>query len=245
MIGTGLPRRVQLSPNVEPRVGDLSPHILLLHYTGMDDAQKACDWLCNPISKVSCHYLIDEQGRIVQMVDETLRAWHAGQSNWAGELDINSRSIGIEIQNGGHSAGSPDFPPEQMAAVVALSADIVRRQNIAPRMVLAHSDVAPGRKIDPGEKFNWALLNAGGVGHWVEPEPVNGGTFLQSGDTGDAVYALQSMLKMYGYGIDVNQQYDHLTRIVVEAFQRHFRPARVDGIADQSTVATLHRLLVS
>ncbi len=245
MIGTSLPHRIQLSPNVEPRVDDLKPSILILHYTGMGDAAKACNWLCNPASKVSCHYLIDEQGGIVQMVDEGLRAWHAGVSSWAGEPDINSRSIGIEIQNLGHSANCPDFPLAQMESVVRLCADITSRHHILPRCVLAHSDVAPGRKIDPGEKFDWAMLHRAGVGHWVKPEPISGGTFLQPGDSGDAVYALQSMLKIYGYGIDINSDFDARTKIVVEAFQRHFRPALVDGIADQSTVTTLHRLLTA
>jgi N-acetylmuramoyl-L-alanine amidase len=130
-----------------------------------------------------------------------------------------------------------------MAAVAELCKDLAKRHSIIGRNFLAHSDVAPGRKIDPGEKFDWGYLSAQGVGHWVEPEPIKGGTFLQSGDSGDAVMALQAMLKLYGYGIDVNGSFDARTKIVVEAFQRHFRTALVDGVADQSTVATLHKLL--
>lgn len=243
MIGTRLARRIQLSPNIEPRKAGLFPRYLILHYTGMDSAEKACNWLCVPESKVSCHYLIDEQGAITQMVGEELRAWHAGVSTWEDEIDINSASIGIEIQNPGHSGGYPDFPLPQMQAVAALSKDIITRHAIKAQHVLAHSDVAPGRKVDPGEKFDWHYLHAQGVGHWVEPEPVSSGVFLQEGDTGQSVLALQGMLKMYGYGIECHGQYDKRTRQVVEAFQRHFRPAKVDGVADQSSVATLHKLL--
>ena len=243
MIGTRLARLIQLSPNIEARKAGLFPRFLILHYTGMDSAEKACNWLCVPESKVSCHYLIDEQGAIIQMVGEELRAWHAGVSTWEDEIDINSASIGIEIQNPGHSGGYPDFPPAQMEAVAALSQDIVARHGIIPQHVLAHSDIAPGRKIDPGEKFDWRFLHERGVGHWVAPEPVSSGVFLQEGDGGESVTALQGLLKLYGYGIECHGKYDKRTRLVVEAFQRHFRPARVDGVADLSTVATLHKLL--
>jgi N-acetylmuramoyl-L-alanine amidase len=227
------------------RVGGVAPNLLILHYTGMTDAAKACDWLCDERSGVSSHYLVDEQGAIVQMVDEVNRAWHAGVSSWKDETDINSASIGIEIQNLGHLGGLPDFPLQQMQAVAALCRDIVTRYKISPRNVLAHSDVAPGRKIDPGEKFDWAYLAKQNVGHWVAAEPLSGGNFLQLGDSGDPVMALQGMFGMYGYGIDMTGNFDTRTKIVVEAFQRHFRQVLVDGIADQSTVATLHRLLHS
>jgi len=243
VIGTSLPKRIQLSPNINERRGGMPISILVLHYTGMSSAKKACDWLCNRESQVSCHYLIDEHGGIAQMVDEATRAWHAGVSSWHGEEDVNSISIGIEIQNPGHTLGYPDFEPAQMAGVAALSKDIITRNKIEPRNVVAHSDVAPGRKVDPGEKFDWAYLKAFGIGHYLEPEKISGGSFLQLGDSGDPVMALQAMLKMYGYGIDVNGEFDQRTRIVVEAFQRHFRQARVDGIADQSTVVTLHKLM--
>nr|WP_246715155.1 N-acetylmuramoyl-L-alanine amidase [Aestuariivirga litoralis] len=238
-----MPHRVQLSPNINERRVGKPISVLVLHYTGMSSAQKACDWLCNAQSEVSCHYLVDEQGAIVQMVDEAARAWHAGVSLWHGDEDINSLSIGIEIQNTGHSLGYEDFPLPQMQAVAALSKDIIQRNAIKPRNVLAHSDIAPGRKIDPGEKFDWGFLHEQGVGHYVAPEPLSGGSFLQMGDSGDPVMALQAMLKLYGYGLEVNGSFDQRTRIVVEAFQRHFRRERVDGIADASTVTTLHKLL--
>jgi N-acetylmuramoyl-L-alanine amidase len=243
VIGTALPHAIRFSPNSGERANNQKPTYLILHYTGMADAQKACDWLCDERSEVSSHYLVDEQGGIVQMVSEDKRAWHAGVSSWHGESDINSVSIGVEIQNRGHGDAYHDFPAAQMQAVADLCLDIITRHTIAPRNVLAHSDVAPGRKVDPGEKFDWSYLARSGVGNWVEPEPLGGGSFLQRGDSGDPVLALQGMLRMYGYGVDATGQFDARTKIVVEAFQRHFRPARVDGIADQSTVATLHKLL--
>ena len=243
MIVSPLAAEFIAAPGIEPRRGGRAPDMLLLHYTGMETAERARAWLCNPESGVSCHYLVDEDGRIVQMVDEGLRAWHAGQSLWQGDSDTNSRSIGIEIHNPGHTLDYRDFPMAQMEAVIALCRDILGRHAIAPRNVLAHSDVAPLRKIDPGERFDWAMLHRAGIGHWVPPAPVAGGQFLQAGDSGQGVEALQSMFALYGYGIDISGDYDRLTEAVVGAFQRHFRPARVDGIADLSTIDTLHRLL--
>lgn len=240
---TRLPHVVRPSPNVEERRSGVSPSILILHYTGMETAEKACAWLCAPESRVSCHYLVDEDGLITAMVDEELRAWHAGESSWHGETDINSHSIGIEIHNRGHFLGYPDFPPRQMKAVAELCQDIVDRHAIVPERVLAHSDVAPGRKIDPGEKFDWRYLHQQGVGHWVEPEALCAGPRLEQGAEGDSVREAQQLLARYGYGLPVTGVFDERTRIVVEAFQRHFRPQRVDGVWDQSSAGTLSRLL--
>jgi N-acetylmuramoyl-L-alanine amidase len=211
----------------------------------MDTATKALHWLTTQESEVSCHYLVDEQGAITQMVDENKRAWHAGAGSWHGVEDVNSRSIGVEIQNPGHTNGYVDFPRVQMVAVTELCRDIISRHKIEPRDVLAHSDIAPARKIDPGERFDWGFLHQHGVGHWVAPEPLSGGSFLQQGDQGDAVLALQSLLKHYGYEIQLNSFFDEATKLAVAAFQRHFRQAKVDGVADQSTVATLHKLLLN
>ena len=243
MTATALAHRRRAAANAEPRRDGKRADMLILHYTGMASAEAACDRLVAADSGVSCHYLVDEAGAIVHMVDEDLRAWHAGRAEWRGDSDINSRSIGIEIHNPGHGPDYRDFPPAQMQAVIALARDICARHAIAPQRVLAHSDVAPGRKIDPGEKFDWAALHRAGIGHWVEPEPVGGGAFLQTGDRGEAVAALQAMLAAYGYGIAASGLYDVATADVVAAFQRHFRPARVDGVADRSTVVTLHRLI--
>lgn len=231
------------SPNFGERAGGRSPDIILLHYTGMATADGALKWLCAPESQVSCHYFVHEDGRVEQLVREADRAWHAGKSVWKGEADINSASIGIEIANAGHPGGLPDFPDLQLNAVVELCLDCGRRWGIAPERVLAHSDVAPIRKVDPGEKFPWGRLHAAGVGHWVTPSSIAGERFFQRGDSGQPVEALQTMLSLYGYGTEINGFYSEKTEGDVAAFQRHFRPERVDGIADFSTIDTLHRLL--
>ena len=144
------------SPNHDERKDGRAPDIILLHYTGMQNAQEALNRLCSPESKVSSHYFVFEDGRIVQSVQESRRAWHAGDSQWAGETDINSSSIGIEIANPGHDFGYPDFPTRQIAAVIALCRGIIARRGIKPERVLAHSDVAPSRKRDPGRKISLA-----------------------------------------------------------------------------------------
>jgi N-acetylmuramoyl-L-alanine amidase len=235
--------------NVEPRRSRYAtsrPDILLLHYTGMMDAAKAVEWLASPASRVSCHYLVDEAGRVTQLVPESLRAWHAGASCWQGERDINSASIGIEIHNPGHELGYHEFPEPQIAAVIALCGDICRRNAIAAHRVLAHSDVAPERKIDPGEKFPWPRLAAEGVGHWVPPSPLReGARSLGPGDSGAAVAAAQRLLHAYGYDMPTDGVYDTRTAKVVRGFQLHFRPARADGRVDLSTLATAERLIAA
>jgi N-acetylmuramoyl-L-alanine amidase len=233
------------SPNVEPRRNGLKPDMLLLHYTGMDSAEAALDWLTRQESGVSCHYLVDAEGGIAQMVPESERAWHAGQSLWQGETDINSCSIGIEIHNPGHDFDYPDFPDAEMRAVEVLCRDILSRHAIPSHRVLAHSDVAPGRKRDPGEKFDWGRLARAGVGLWVPPAPVEDDQGLGPGDEGAMVAALQRDLLDYGYGVEVTTTYGTGLEKVVAAFQRHFRPARIDGRADRSTRETLARLLAA
>jgi N-acetylmuramoyl-L-alanine amidase len=183
-----------------------------------------------------------EDGRILRMVDESRRAWHAGKSLWAGETDINSRSVGIEITNPGHEFGYRPFPDPQVAAVIALCRDILSRHPIPPERVLAHSDVAPLRKDDPGELFPWDRLFASGVGHWVPPEPEAPGISFRLGERAPAVADLRRNLARYGYGLAEGEDFDDHTAAVVTAFQRHFRPSRVDGVADLSTVRTLARL---
>jgi len=232
------------SPNHGERRGVARPDILLLHYTGMDDAQAALKRLCQPGTEVSAHYVIFEDGRIVQCVAEGRRAWHAGASSWEGATDINSHSVGIEIANPGHDFGYPDFPGIQIEAVIALSRDIVARHGIPPHRVLAHSDVAPARKQDPGEKFPWDRLAAAGIGLWIEPEAIASDATVPATDDAD-VRELQAELARYGYGIGASGHFDQQTRDVVTAFQRHFRPARVDGIADASTATSLARLLAA
>jgi N-acetylmuramoyl-L-alanine amidase len=232
------------SPNHDVRVGD-DLDILLLHYTGMRSGAAAQQRLCDPEAKVSSHYIVHEDGLIVQLVDESRRARHAGVSCWQGWTDINSRSIGIEIVNGGHDDGCPPFPDRQIDAVIRLCRDIQSRWPIPQGGVLGHSDVAPDRKRDPGERFPWDRLYREGVGRWVAPEPICPGPELKPGYSGDAVSRLQERLSDYGYGIPATGIFCELTHDVVTAFQRHFRPLRVDGAADVSTLATLHRLLLA
>ena len=240
---SALVRYVRSSPNRDARA--LSADILLLHYTGMTSTADAIERLRDPDAKVSSHYVVDEQGDIFQLVPETSRAWHAGLSSWEGEGDINSRSIGIEIANPGHGFGYPDFPEVQIAAVIALCRDIVMRHLVRPDRVLAHSDVAPQRKLDPGEKFPWERLHRAGVGAWIAPSPIRPGAVLTLRDSGPEVADLQAALRDYGYGIEANGVYDDLTEAVVTAFQRHFRTDCVDGRADQSTIDTLRTLLAA
>lgn len=245
-VDTRLATSLRPAPNFGPRRGDMRPSILLLHYTGVETAAKAIDWLTRVESRVSCHYAIDEVGVVTQMVAEDMRAWHAGEAMWAGESDINSASVGIEIHNPGHEMGYPDFPEAQMRAVEALSRDIVARHGIRPERVLAHSDVAPMRKKDPGEKFPWQRLAKAGIGHWVQPAPVvQAEPGLACGVAGPLVAEVQARLRDYGYGIEATGVVDSKTDYVVTAFQRHFRPARVDGRIDQSTITTLERLIAA
>jgi N-acetylmuramoyl-L-alanine amidase len=238
---TPLVAELHPSPNIEPRKAGFAPTILIMHYTGLPTAERAIDVLSRPDCKVSCHYVIDTDGRIVQMVSEECRAWHAGVSSWSGETDINSASIGFEIQNPGHMLGYPDFPLAQMEAVSALARDVIRRRNIAPHRVLAHSDVAPGRKIDPGEKFDWGWLARRGVGHWVPPARL--GEAEPCSPSAADVARARALLAEYGYKIDLKGPFDSDMQTVVKAFQLHFRPERPDGRLDGSTLDTLSRLV--
>ncbi len=228
------------SPNHGPRARAISA--LVLHYTGMPTAESALELLCSPICEVSAHYFVEESGRILQLVPESRRAWHAGASFWAGETDMNSASIGIEIVHPGH-IDPHAYPPAQIKAVIALSKDICARHKIAPERVLAHSDIAPRRKIDPGEFFPWAALAAAGVGRYVEPLAPDDGPALELDAAGEAVARLQRQLAALGYKIVETGVYDEDTASAVAAFQRHWRPARVGGRADASTIDALTRLL--
>jgi len=235
------------SPNHGARSGHRRPDSVVLHYTGMPTAGEALAWLCNPAAQVSCHYFVGEDGRIAQLVAEDRRAWHAGVSLWKGERDLNSASIGVEIVNPGHGAGEAaptPFPERQIDAVIALLRDVGARHAIRPERILAHSDIAPARKRDPGEAFPWETLWRAGVGHWTPPTPIaDGGPILRRGDEGPPVRAAQALFALYGYGVELTGAYDRQTELAVTAFQRHFRPLRIDGEADASTIATLRALL--
>jgi N-acetylmuramoyl-L-alanine amidase len=235
---------VRPSPNHGERKAGMKPNMLVLHYTGMPDAEGAVRHLCNPASEVSAHYVVLEDGRVIQCVQESRRAWHAGQSYWEGETDINSCSIGIEIANPGHDNGYPDFPKRQIAAVTALCRSILTRYRIPAERVLGHSDVAPSRKHDPGEKFPWRTLQSSGIGLWVKPVPiVPNGTIYVLGEDNPAIKELQDLLVRYGFAVTANGYLDGTTRDAIAAFQRHFRPEKVDGVFDISTLETLRSLL--
>ncbi len=233
------------SPNHGERRDGRRPDMLILHYTGMPVDGEALQWLCNPVSEVSCHYFVFPDGQILQLVPEGRRAWHAGLSAWGEEHDVNSASIGIEIAHPGHDGGLPPYPEAQVDAVTRLCRDIAARWRIPPDRVLAHSDVAPDRKRDPGELFPWETLHRAGVGHWVRPAAMSDGRFFARGDRGTPVEALQAMLALYGYALPITGAFDETTERVVTAFQRHFRQSKVDGVADASTITTLRDLIAS
>ncbi len=223
------------SPNHGPRRPDAAVDILLLHYTGMADCAAALDRLCDPAAKVGAHYLIDEDGTTYRLVPEGRRAWHAGVASWAGERDVNGRSIGIELANPGHELGYRRFPEAQIAALIALARQLVGRHPIPPGRVLGHSDVAPGRKLDPGELFPWPALARAGIGLWPEPDP---GARPELDPA-----SVQRRLARFGYAAGESGVPDRATVEVIEAFQRHFRPRRIDGAIDRDTVARLDALM--
>lgn len=215
------------SPNVDARPGTGVIDMLILHYTGMQTAQDALDRLCDPAAKVSAHYLIDEDGSVWRLVDETRRAWHAGVSSWRDCRDINGASIGIELVNPGHEFGYRTFPEAQMAALEELARDILVRHAIPSRHVLGHSDVAPQRKLDPGELFDWPRLARAGIGLWPD--------FGASVTPPESIADVQAGLATIGYASPGSGMLDDETRVVIMAFQRHFRPALCDGTPDLET----------
>ena len=206
-----------MSPNYDARPDGAVIDMLVLHYTGMQSAQAAIGRLCDPASRVSSHYVVEEDGRVHALVPEAARAWHAGVSNWRGRTELNAFSVGIEIVNPGHEWGYRPFPALQMAAVCELCLAILSRHPIAPRNVVGHSDIAPSRKQDPGELFDWPGLAANGVGLWPAAD-------------GRRVDDLGAALATIGYGPDP---------AALTAFQRHWRPTGVTGVADDETRARL------
>ena len=235
------------SPNHDARPARVAIDMLVLHYTGMPTGGEALQALCDTRRKVSAHYLVEEDGRVFALVDEVRRAWHAGEACWRGRRDVNARSIGIEIVNPGHEWGYRDFPPAQMRALIALARDVVARHAIPPRHVLAHSDVAPRRKQDPGERFDWRALAAAGVGLWAGESVAAAGAGSEKKGRGGEGDFLHLRRDLFRFGYEVKRSggaLDEELAIVLRAFQRHFRPWRVDGIADAQTRAILERLLV-
>ncbi len=217
------------SPNHDARPATVPVDILVMHYTGMETAEAALAQLCDPASKVSAHYTVDEDGTIYAHVPESARAWHAGVSWWAGARDLNGRSIGIEIVNPGHEFGYRAFPTEQIDAVIALSKGILSRHPIPARRVLGHSDVAPDRKEDPGELFPWHQLAAAGIGLWPQERKAV------------LPISFEKALRRFGYGIRPDTEVSLEQAII--AFQRHFRPGRLDGVLDAECESILAGLL--
>ncbi len=216
----------RLSANFDDRPPGAVVDMLVLHYTGMATVEAALERLRDPMTEVSAHYLIGEQGDVISLVAEEYRAWHAGEAFWRGNTDINGRSIGIELVNPGHEFGYRTFTETQMAALQELAADILGRHRVPARNVVAHSDVAPRRRTDPGELFDWRRLAAGGIGLWP-------GAWEAREAAADEV---RNMLAGYGYETgDLGK--------TVTAFQRRFRPRQIDGVADAETVGRLDALL--
>lgn len=235
------------SPNHDSR-GGAPVEKLVLHYTGMKTGEEALARLCESESKVSAHYVVEEDGRIFKLVEESERAWHAGISYWRGCQDMNARSVGIEIVNPGHEFGYREFPEPQIRAVIALCGDILTRHpKIKDRSVVGHSDIAFRRKQDPGELFPWERLAHEGIGLWHgNPPPKAIPRPLQLGDVGESVRQMEEMLIFYGYGLTVDAVFSEMTEQCVIAFQRHFRPSKVDGVWDgecQSRLEALIKLL--
>jgi N-acetylmuramoyl-L-alanine amidase len=218
--------RERLSPNHNERPGPVD--MLILHYTGMASAAAALDRLCDPAAKVSAHYVIEEDGTVWRLVPEEARAWHAGVSFWAGRRDINGHSIGIELVNPGHDFGYRPFPDAQMAALESLARAILARHPIPPRHVLGHSDVAPRRKIDPGELFDWPRLARAGIGFWPD-------FAAKPGRIPVDIPEIHTELAKIGYEIPQNAPADTQITPAITAFQRHFRPSVCDGVPDTET----------
>ncbi len=230
------------SPNFNERPEGTEVKYLILHYTGMATGQEALNRLCDPDAKVSAHYLVEEDGRIISLVPEEKRAWHAGVSYWDGDTDINGLSIGIEIVNPGHDGPNykgnyRKYPEIQMKSVIQLCQEVLSRYEIKPYHIFGHSDVAPDRKIDPGEFFDWELLAKNRIG--ILPELGGGETpFLMPDD-----HTIQEMLQEYGYKIEITGKMDQQSRNVISAFQRHFRPEDFSGEMDCETIQTLQKLI--
>ena len=235
------------SPNCDERPGDAGPvDTLVLHYTGMVSAEAALARMTDARARVSAHWCIGEDGTLWRLVPEERRAWHAGVSEWRGLRSVNDRSVGIELVNPGHEHGYRPFPPLQMDALLDLARAIVARHPIEPRNVVAHSDIAPARRQDPGELFGWPRLAEAGIGLW--PEEGEGSAqdrpALRQGDSGAAVRRQQERLRAVGYSLAADGDFGAATAAVVRAFQRHFRQTRVDGAIDAGTAEVLERVSV-
>ena len=234
------------SPNFNERKAP--PDMVVLHYTGMRSSWEALERLRDPDARVSSHYCVDEDGSVYRLVAEERRAWHAGVAFWRGETDINTVSIGIEIVNPGHEFGYRDFPSAQIDAVIGLLDEVRGRWDIPDHRILGHSDVAPARKADPGERFPWKTLASHDHGLWVEPElppPDVMGPPLGIDDSGPGVFALQGALAKLGYNLLPGGPYDDETAAIVRAFQRHWCPQDMGTAAEGRADARLRIRLMA
>ena len=219
------------SPNYNNRPLGTDIDILVLHYTGMPETAQALERMCNPTTEVSAHYLIDIDGKILKLISETKRAWHAGISSWRGDCNINDRSIGIELANPGHEFGYREFSTPQIDSLIKVAKEIITRRPIPARNIIGHSDISPTRKKDPGEFFDWYKLALEGIGHWPEtPSKKN----IKQVNESNYELALQA----YGY------ETSDLSATIL-AFQRHFLPSRCDGLPDQELFNMLEILINS
>ncbi|MER2520289.1 MAG: N-acetylmuramoyl-L-alanine amidase [Bdellovibrionales bacterium] len=219
------------SPNFDKRDPLVPLRYVVLHYTGMKSGEEALARLRDPAAKVSAHYLIEEDGRVFALVEESARTWHAGKSFWRGVTDLNSASIGIELVNPGHEFGYRAFSKPQIASLVPLVQDIVARHRLDPRQaLLAHSDIAPQRKQDPGELFPWRELAEQGLGVW--PAPAASSQPATCAET-------QNLLRGVGYDCPNSHVYDDPTRAALMAFQRRFDPQNLTGMPEPQTTAML------
>ncbi|NDE90521.1 MAG: N-acetylmuramoyl-L-alanine amidase [Alphaproteobacteria bacterium] len=217
------------SPNFDARTGCTAPSLVVLHYTGMKDGAAALARLCDREEKVSAHYVVEEDGRIFALVDETMRAWHAGKSFWRGISDVNSHSIGIEIVNPGHEHGYRTFPDVQMHAVLELCQQIKTRYELPSNAFIGHSDIAPQRKEDPGELFDWKMLAQHGIGIWPDTKTQDAQP-LSSAET-------QKLLEHIGYDCSGD------LALVITAFQRHYVPHNLSGVVDKETARILRAVI--
>jgi N-acetylmuramoyl-L-alanine amidase len=235
----------RLTLNFDDRPEDGKIDMLVMHYTGMKSGEEAFNRLCDPEAKVSAHYMVYEDGSIINLVQEDKRAWHAGISCWRGISSLNDTSIGIEIVNPGHEWGYRKFPEEQMEALVVLAKDIMERHSIPARNVVGHSDIAPARKEDPGELFDWKSLAKEGIGLWPRTGLIwrGGEALVQPGKEDLDVARVQKMLADYGYHIRVDGFYGPKTEYIVKAFKRHFVPEQLNVVWDKLADVRMKALL--
>ncbi len=217
------------SPNFNARPAGVTIDTLVLHYTGMKTAKDALSRLTDKESKVSSHYMIDESGKIYQLVDQKYRAWHAGISHWRGRDSVNDFSIGVELVNRGHEHGYHEFPDAQMGSLINLCDRIIKRYSIDAYNIVGHSDIAPDRKKDPGELFDWKYLFKNGIGIWHDIDLSTDFCIIYSlGDRHEDIKKIQRKLVKFGYKIEETGYYCNNTANVVEAFRRRFTPLNVN-----------------